>query len=724
MIDLLEKISQKIKSSPRDLVAYQDLYVVSKEAMKEDVAVGLNYLRKLSDSIESLMPNLSDVHDMRKLFELHKNTLLAASPHCFHSFLLYLEWLREPQVKFYQPRRRIMRSVVSKLQKLVDGELDELFLHLPPRTGKLLADDTPVLTVYGWKNHGELAVGDYVFSPKGMPVRVIAVHPKHHTTHTVTMTDGSSFDCHFRHEWEVWDRRYSKTRILETQEMIGKLDNSNKHPKGTPGHRYNFEIHTQDPLVTANMTWFVPQKHLPEHDEPRKIEIKSIVENDPKPGNCITVEGGMYLVGEKFIPTHNTSILMFYVTWLVGRDSEKSNLYSAYSDTITTAFYNGCLEIINDPQTYLWHDIFPTAQIVTTNAKEETFNVDRKKRYPSLTCRSLYGTLNGACDCNGVLVSDDLIGGIEEALNKDRLLSAWSKVDNNLIPRAKESAKLLWCGTKWAQIDPMGLRLNLLQNDPAFKNRRWESLNLPALDQNDHSNFVYAFGVGFSDEFYKQRRASFERNNDMASWLAQYQGEPVERSGALFEPDDMKYYNGVLPEEEPVRIFMAIDPAFGGGDYTAAPICYQYQDGSVYVADVVYDAGDKRVTQPLIVSKIKKHKVQAAQFEANKSTVAYKEAIEEMLRADGYRLNITSKAAPNSVAKEIRIRDKSSEIRDFYFIENGKRDKEYSLFMQNVFSFKMIGKNKNDDSVDSLAQAVDMLNSTKRGKIEVFTRTF
>lgn len=125
-----------------------------------------------------------------------------------------------------------------------------------------------------------------------------------------------------------------------------------------------------------------------------------------------------------------TTILMFFVTWLIGRNSELSNLYSAYSDTITKAFYNGVLEIINDPVTYLWHDVFPNAKLVQTNSQDETINIDRKKRYPSLTCRSLYGTLNGACDCNGFEISDDLIGGIEEALNKDRLVSAWSKVDN------------------------------------------------------------------------------------------------------------------------------------------------------------------------------------------------------------------------------------------------------------------------------------------------------
>ena len=418
-----------------------------------------------------------------------------------------------------------------------------------------------------------------------------------------------------------------------------------------------------------------------------------------------------------------TSMLLFFVTWLIGRDSERSNLYCAYSDVITSAFYNGCLEVLNDPTTYLWHDVFPAAKLVNTNAKEETLNIDRKKRYPSLTCRSLYGTLNGACDCNGILISDDLIGGIEEALNKDRLIAAWSKVDNNLLPRAKETAKVLWCGTRWSMIDPAGVRMDLLQNDKRFKERRFEIINLPALDEEEHSNFFYLYDVGFSDEYYKQRRASFERNNDMASWLAQYMGEPIERAGALFEPQDMRYYNGILPDDIPARVFMAVDPAFGGGDFTAAPVCYQYDDGSVYIPDVVYDDGDKRVTQPLLVEKMVKHSVQAVQFEANKSTTGYKDDVERLLRERGVRIHITTKTAPNNVAKEMRIYDKAPEIREFYFLEDGKRSKEYSRFMQNVFSFKLTGKNKHDDSVDSLAQAVDMIRNTN-GIITVAKRWF
>lgn len=418
-----------------------------------------------------------------------------------------------------------------------------------------------------------------------------------------------------------------------------------------------------------------------------------------------------------------TSLLMFFVTWIIGRQSESSNLYSAYSDAITKAFYNGVLEIITDPVTYLWKDVFPNAKIVQTNSQEETINIDRKKRYPSLTCRSLYGTLNGACDCNGFEISDDLIGGIEEALNKDRLVAAWSKVDNNLLPRAKEKAKILWCGTRWSMVDPTGLRIELLQNDERFKSRRFEIINLPALDESDNSLFDYDYGVGFSSEYYKQRRASFERNNDVASWQAQYMGEPIERDGALFGSGDFRYYNGELPLDEPDRVFMAVDPAFGGGDFVAGPVCFQYGD-DIYIHDVVYNNGDKKITQPLLANAVEKHGVKAMQIEANKSTESYADGVRELLSKKGIRINLTTKPAPSNKAKNQRIFDKAPDIREnMIFRESGKRSKEYSLFMQNVFSFKMFAKNKNDDAPDSLAMAADMVHSPKR-KCEVFKRTF
>lgn len=424
--------------------------------------------------------------------------------------------------------------------------------------------------------------------------------------------------------------------------------------------------------------------------------------------------------------TGKTTLAIMFMTWMMGRNTEGSNLYCSYSDIITKKFYDGILEIMTDTDTYNYRQIFPNAPIVRTNAQDETIDLERKKRYPSFTARSVYGTLNGATDCDSILVADDLVSGIEEAMNKDRLINLWNKVDNNMIPRAKMSARILWIGTRWSVIDPSGIRQELLTNDMSFKDHAWRSISIPALNEHDESNFEYKYGVGFSSKYYKERRASFERNGDIASFLAQYQNTPIEREGTVFDPEDMMFYNGTLPDKEPDRIFMAVDPAWGGGDYVAAPVCYQYDTGEIYVADVVYDNSDKSRTQPKICRKAREHNVSAMYVEASKTTQAFAEDIDKMLKAEGKRVNIQS-SMKNAMGKnkEDRILAASPDIRaHMVFLESGKRSKEYEMFMQNVFSFKFLGKNKHDDAPDSLQMAITFAYPQFGTKVTVARRVF
>ena len=416
-----------------------------------------------------------------------------------------------------------------------------------------------------------------------------------------------------------------------------------------------------------------------------------------------------------------TTLLRFFTLWIMGRNSELSNLYSAFSDSVTSVFYNGVMEVLGDRVTYNYYDVFPTAHIARQNAKDETLDIDRAKTYPSLTARSLYGTLNGACDCSGILIADDLISGIEEALNPTRLGRAWYLVDNNLLTRAKECAKILWVGTRWSMYDPIGIRMELLQTDPAFIGRRVEIINTPALNEKDESNFEYDYGVGFSTRYYIERRASFERNNDMASWNAQYMGEPIEREGTLFAPQDLKTYNGVLPEGEPDARIAVTDPAWGGGDFVASPMCYVYGDVG-YVVDVVYDNSDKKITQPLLANAYKRNDIRSAQFECTKMTESYKEGVSACLDEIGHKMMLSSQPAPTTKGKEQRIYEASPDIRErLFFLESGKRSSMYERFMANVYSFKLDGKNVHDDAPDSLAMLVDYM-SPKRAKTQIFKR--
>lgn len=421
--------------------------------------------------------------------------------------------------------------------------------------------------------------------------------------------------------------------------------------------------------------------------------------------------------------TGKSSLSIFFMLWIMGRDSERSNLYCSYSDTITAAFYNGVVEILNDPQTYHYKEIFPNSELKKTNSKEEWLDMDRNKHYHSLTSRSLYGTLNGACDATGYIIADDLISGIEEALSKDRLKSAWEKVDNNLLTRGKPTTKMLFIGTRWSVADPIGVRRDMLENDPKFSHIRYKVINIPALDENDESNFDYEYGVGFDTAYYHMRRASFERQNDLASWDAGYQQQPVERTGSLFEPDALRYFSGVLPESEPDRVIMVVDPAYGAGDYVAAPVIYQY-GSDCYVVDVVFSPESKKVTIPLIVSMAIQHNVSAIQIEATKATREFPNDVQQFLTDNGKRINLTTKAASTQSTKQDRVFAQAPIIIDnFVFRASGDRTREYQQFMQQLFAFKVIGKNVHDDAPDSLAMAADMIFRQSQ-KVEVFKRLF
>lgn len=116
MKELLKKILAKIKKTPGGMTAYEDLYHICIETKKTDAGLAVKYLKLLSDCIERQIPAADSDQDLIFLFNLHKKVLLAAAPLDFESYLLYVEWSREPEKKFYVPRREVMRPIVQAMQ--------------------------------------------------------------------------------------------------------------------------------------------------------------------------------------------------------------------------------------------------------------------------------------------------------------------------------------------------------------------------------------------------------------------------------------------------------------------------------------------------------------------------------------------------------------------------------------------------------------------------------
>ena len=411
-----------------------------------------------------------------------------------------------------------------------------------------------------------------------------------------------------------------------------------------------------------------------------------------------------------------SQLITMYTTWHCARDTEKSNLYVTYKEGLGGAFLDGVVEILSDP-TYTFKDVFPEITIADTDAKNNKLDLNRKKKYKTLSGKGLESGLNGEYDAYGVLILDDILAGVEDVLSPEVLKRKQTIFDNNVMRRAKEQCKKIYNGTIWATNDLYMDRQNFLATDPTAKNIRYKIILIPALDPvTDESNFEYDYGVGFSTEYYRMTRAKFEANSDMAGWFAQCQQQPIDRTGAIFEPERMNYYSA-LPDEEPIKVVSFIDVSLGGADFLSMPVVYYYDDGDGdlvgYVEDVVFDNHEKHITQPQVITKIKKHKIKHLRLEANQGGEFYKDEIETMLkeeRAVGYNevCNISSEWAMTTKRKFQRIYDNAEEIRKLYFKDPQHRDKQYSAFMNNLFQFsENMSKRMHDDAPDSLSGLID-----------------
>lgn len=475
---------------------------------------------------------------------------------------------------------------------------------------------------------------------------------------------------------------------------------------------------------------FVPvssEKHLKKYYANKRVTkkfIKSIEYSRKCECQCIEVDDPSHLyVTRDFIVTHNTQIITMGTSWHCARNPEKSNLYVTYKEGLGGAYLDGVTEIWTDP-TYCFTDVFPYIKIARTDAKNHKVDLVKKKKYATLSGKGMESGLNGEYDAYGWLILDDILEGIQDVLNPDISQRKQIILDNNVMSRKKEQCKIIWNGTIWSLHDLYMDRRAFLENNPEAKNIRWDILKLPALDpETDESNFDYDYGVGYSTKYYRTIRAKFEENNDMAGWFAQYQQEPIERDGAVFSPENMpNRYDGNLPEEAPLKVVSACDVALGGMDYLAMPIAYVYEDGRVYIHDVVYDNSEKKITQPKVVAKIIENGVTNAFFEANAGGEGYKDDIDKFLKEKGVKINLVSKFTQQiltnsgkgwrktSQSKVQRIWDNAETIRQFYFREPGCQSLEYRKFMNNLYSFTVTGKNKNDDGADAAAMLAVFIN--------------
>ena len=408
-----------------------------------------------------------------------------------------------------------------------------------------------------------------------------------------------------------------------------------------------------------------------------------------------------------------TTLGIFFLTWVMGKYPGSCNLASAHSGMLTNSFYDGVLSIIADPE-YLWADVFPGIGIVGTNSKEGTIDLEKRKRFKTLTCRSIDGSLTGATRCEKYLYADDLVSGIEEAMSKDRLDKLWEKYTNDLKSRKKLDCKEIHIATRWSVHDVIGRLERQYEGDP-----RARFLSFPALDENDESNFDYMYGVGFNTKYFWDMRDSL----DDVSWRCLFMNEPIEREGLLYHEDDLRRYFE-LPQSEPDAIIAVCDTKDRGTDYAFLPVAYVYGE-DYYIEDCICDNGTPEIVDARLVDILLRHNVQMCRFESNSAGGRVAEKVQKEIKSKGGITHITIKYTTQN--KETKIIVNSPWVKEHCLFKHSsgyQKSSDYGRMVNLLCMWTMSGKNKHDDVPDGMAMLAEYAQSLDGAKVEVFKRPF
>lgn len=404
--------------------------------------------------------------------------------------------------------------------------------------------------------------------------------------------------------------------------------------------------------------------------------------------------------------TGKSTIEVFFLSLVGGWFPNDFNLSSAHSSILTRSLYDGVLEIINDPVEYTWHEIFPLVKQNGTNAKETTINLERAGRFKTWTFRSIDGSLTGATRCNRILTADDLVSGIEEALNKSRLETLWIKVVNDLFSRMLDGCKRILFMTRWSVHDPAGKLYTLYEGNP-----RARFIAVPALNEDGESNFQFLVN-GFSTQYYLDQKEAM----DEISFNCLYQQQPIEREGLLFPADELRRFFmdkkqvpekqivfTIMPERDPDGIWAVCDTKDKGTDFESLPIAYQYEE-DFYIPDVVFDdTTDYNTLDQKTANILIKHNPHKIRFESNNAGSRVSYNVQKLI--DG-KCRAEIQPEHTQANKETKILVNSDWIKKHCLFLDASLytpKSDYGKFMGNVVTYTVKAKVDHDDGPDSLA---------------------
>lgn len=397
------------------------------------------------------------------------------------------------------------------------------------------------------------------------------------------------------------------------------------------------------------------------------------------------------------------------------------SLFYSHSGDITRMYYDGVYDIVTNEEEYTWNEIFPNLSVTSTNAKMEQFNVGKYKSFQSVQCTSVGSKNAGKVRASKFLLVDDMIGGIEEAMNPIILDKLWDKYAVDARQRKIQdtdgkNCKEIHIATRWSVHDVIGRIQNMYEGNPRVK-----VIAVPDVDPvTGESNFEYEFS-GFTKEFFEDQQLLM----DDISYRCLYKQEPIEREGLLFPEDKIRRYLN-LPHGEPEIVTGQCDTKGKGTDYFVLPVLQKYGE-DYYCVDCVCDnTADYEMQYENAANVLANNKVQECEFERNAGGDRVAMEVNKRVEKKGWICNITD--TPTETNKEARIFQCSNWILQHVIFKDPslyKPNEPYGVMMSLLKRYSVSGKKQLDDVPDVFSNfALRVTNGNNVAKVEAAVNPF
>nr|DAN89918.1 MAG TPA: Terminase [Bacteriophage sp.] len=416
-----------------------------------------------------------------------------------------------------------------------------------------------------------------------------------------------------------------------------------------------------------------------------------------------------------------STVEKFFHSGIAGWFPKDYSLFYSHSGDITRMYYDGVYDIVTNDDEYAWHEIFPKLSVTSTNAKMEQFNIGKYKPFPSVQCTSVGSKNAGKVRASKFLLVDDMIGGIEEALNPVILDKLWNKYAVDARQRKTQDTdgkpcKEIHIATRWSVHDVIGRIQNMYEENPRVK-----VIAVPDVDPvTGESNFNYEYG-GFTKEFFADQQLLM----DEISYRCLYKQEPIEREGLLFPDDKIRRYLN-LPHGEPEIVTAQCDTKGKGTDYFVLPVLQKYGD-DYYCVDCVCDnTADYEAQYRNAAGVLVNNKVQECEFERNAGGDRVAMEVNKRVESVGWICNITD--TPTETNKEARIFQCSNWILQHIIFKDPslyKPNEPYGVMMSLLKQYSVSGKKQLDDVPDVFSNfALRITQGNRISKVQAAVNPF